>query len=139
MTFKIQNCDFGFVYKGVSYDFLHVAELQVEDPRRKHLTRGSNAKDKIGLVYEDGLTEPVKWTLPILEMSAALKAVMDEAFNTSERLDPYCIDRKDGSKKMLKNAILSNQPQQLTINETAESMNVSLEFESFDPDETHKS
>ena len=139
MIFKHYNCDFGVKIGGVSYDFEHVAELQIEDPERNRLTRGSNAKDKVGLSYKDGLKDPKRWTIPILNMSAALKAVLDSAFTNQTRLEVYCIDRTDGSSKMAKNAILSNKPQQLTLDETAESMNVSLEFETFDSSEVHKS
>lgn len=139
MTFKIYNCDFGIKVAGVSYDFENVNELQIEDPERNRLTRGSNAKNKIGLTYKDGLKDPKRWTIPILNMSAALKGVLDSAYNLQTRVDVYCIDRTDGSSKMAKNAVLSNKPQQLTLDETAESMNVSLEFETFDSAETHKS
>lgn len=139
MIFKIYNCDFGIKVDGVSYDFEHVAELQIDDPERNQLTRGGNAKNKTGLAYKDGLKEPKRWTLPILNMSAALKGVMDDCFNNQTRLDVYCIDRTDGSSKMAKNAIISNRPQQLTVDESAESMNVSLEFVTFDSTETHKS
>lgn len=139
MTFKIYNCDFGIKVAGVSYDFEHVNELQIEDPERNRLTRGSNSKNKVGLVYKDGLKDPKRWTIPILQMSAALKGVLDSAYNLQTRLDVYCIDRTDGSSKMAKNAVLSNKPQQLTLDETAESMGVSLEFETFDSAETHKS
>lgn len=139
MIFKIYNCDFGIKVDGVSYDFEHVAELQIDDPERNQLTRGGNAKNKVGLSYKDGLKEPKRWTLPILNMSAALKSVLDNCFDKQTRIDVYCIDRTDGSSKMAKNAILSNRPQQLTVDESAESMNVSLEFVTFDSTETHKS
>lgn len=139
MMFKLYNCDFGIKYNGVSYDFEHVAELQIEDPERNRLTRGANAKNKIGLAYKDGLKDPKRWTIPILNMSAALKAVLDEVFETQSRVECYAIDRTDGSSKMAKNALLSNRPQQLTLDESAESMNVSLEFETFDSSENHKS
>lgn len=139
MIFKIYNCDFGIKVDGVSYDFEHVAELQIEDPERNQLTRGGNAKNKTGLAYKDGLKEPKRWTIPILNMSAELKVVLDGVFDDQTRVDVYCIDRTDGSSKMAKNAILSNRPQQLTLDDTAESMNVSLEFVTFDSAETHKS
>lgn len=139
MVFKIYNCDFGIKIAGVSYDFEHVAELQIEDPERNRLTRGSNSKNKVGLVYKDGLKDPKRWTIPILNMTPELKEVLDGCYDNQTRLDVYCIDRTDGSSKFAKNAILSNKPQQLTIDETAESMNVSLEFETFDSAETHKS
>ena len=139
MIFKHYNCDFGVKVGGVTYEFNHVASLQIESSERNQLTRGGNAKDKIGLVYKDGLKEPDRWTIPILDMSAALKAVLDLAFKNQTRLDCYCIDRTDGSSKMAKNAVLSNKPQQLTLDESAESMEVSLEFVTFDSSETHKS
>lgn len=139
MIFKIYDCDFGIKLNGTSYDFDHVAELQIEDPERNKLTRGSNAKNKIGLTYKEGLKEPKRWTIPILEMSAELKGVLDSAFENQTRVEVYCISRADGSSKMARNAILSNRPQQLAIDETAESMNVSLEFETFDSSEVHKS
>lgn len=139
MIFKIYNCDFGIKVDGVPYDFEDVAEVQIEDPERNRLTRGSNSKNKVGLAYKDGLKDPKKWTIPILNMSAALKEVLDGCFNEQTRVDVFCIDRTDGSSKMAKNALLSNKPQQLTIDDSAESMQVSLEFETFDSSEVHKS
>lgn len=139
MIFKIYNCDFGIKVNGVSYDFEHVAELQIDDPERNRLTRGSNANSKVGLAYKDGLKDPKKWTLPILNMSAALKDVLDGCYNDQTRVDVYCIDRTDGSSKMGKNALLSNKPQQLKVDDSAESLQVSLEFEMFDSSEVHKS
>ncbi len=139
MIFKIYNCDFGIKVNGVSYDFEDVAELQIEDPERNRLTRGSNAKNRQGLTYKDGIRDPKRWTLPILNMSAALKGVLDGVYANQTRVEVYCIDRTDGSSKMGKNAILSNKPQQLTLDESAESMQVSLEFETFDSSEVHKS
>lgn len=138
MIFKIYNCDFGIKANGVSYDFEQVNELQIEDPERNRLTRGSNAKNKLGLSYKDGLKEPKRWTIPILDMSPELKAVLDACYDAQTRVDVYCIDRTNGSSKMAKNAVLSNKPQQLSLDETAESMNVSLEFETFDSSEVFK-
>jgi hypothetical protein len=139
MIFKLYDCDLGVKVAGVNYDFEHVAEVQIEDPERNRLTRGANAKNKTGLAYKDGLKDPKRWTVPILSMSAALKEVLDDCFENQTRLDVYCISRSDGSSKMAKNAVLCNKPQQLTLDESAESMNVSLEFETFDSAEVHKS
>lgn len=139
MIFKIYNCDFGVKVNGVNYEFEHVAELAIESSVRNRLTRGANATNKIGLVYKDGLKEPDRWTIPILNMSAELKGVLDSAYENQTRVDVYAIDRTDGSSKMAKNAVMSNKPQQLQLDDTAESMNVSLEFETFDSSEVHKS
>lgn len=139
MIFRISDCDFGIKLNGVDYAFEHVDSVSIEDPERNKLTRGANAGNKIGLRYKEGIKEPKRWTVPILNMSIALKGVLDNAFDKGERLDVYCIDRNDGSSKMAKNAVLCNRPQQLSIDESVESMNVSLEFETFDSSEVHKS
>jgi hypothetical protein len=139
MTFKIYNCDLGIKINGTSYDFFDVAEVQIEDPEKNRITRGSNGKNTTGLSYKEGVKDPKKWTIPILAMSAELKGVLDDAFDKQTRVDVYCIDRTDGSSKMAKNAILCNRAQQLVLNDTPDSMNVSLEFETFDSAENHKS
>lgn len=139
MIFKLYDCDVGIKVGGVPYDFEHVASVTVEDPERNRLTRGNNAKNKVGLSYKDGLRDPKRITIPIMDMSADLKELFDSCFANQTRIDVYCISRKDGSSKMAKNALLSNKPQQLTLDDTAESMQVSLEFETFDSSENHKS
>lgn len=138
MIFQIYNCDFGVKIGAQSYDFDHVDSLTIEDNERNQLTRGANATNKIGLAFKDGLKDPKRWTIPMLNMSAALKEVLDGVYENQTRVDVYCIERKSGSKKMLKQALLSNKAQQLTLDETAESMQVSLEFIGFDSSEDHK-
>lgn len=139
MIFKLYDCDLGLKYNGVNYDFEHVQKLQVEDPETTKLVRGANAKNKLGLVYKEGLKEPKKITVTIIGMAADLKLVLDAAYNNKDRLDVFCVSRTDGSSKIYKNAVLSSQPQQLSLDDSAESMNVDLAFESFDASETHKS
>jgi predicted transcriptional regulator len=139
MIFKIYDCDFGIKYNGVNYDFTEVNNLTIEDPETTKLIRGANAGNKTGLVYKEGIKEPKRWSVTIMNMTADLKAVLDQAYQNKDRLDAYCISRVDGSSKMAKNAILSQQPQQLTIDETPDSMNVALVFETFDSSEVHKS
>lgn len=139
MIFKMYDCDFGIKLNGVTYDFEHVQDLQIEDPENTRLVRGANAANKVGLVYKEGISDPKRVTVTIMNMSQALKGVLDTAYNDKTRLEVFCIDRNDGSSKIARNAILSQQPQQLTVDESPESMNVSLVFESFDLSETHKS
>lgn len=138
MIFKLKNCDVGIKANGVPYDFSDVKSVKIEDPRKNRLTRGSNGTNKTGVVYTEGMAEPVKWTIEQLNMSPELLAVLIDAYENETRLDAYVIERKTGSSKMAKNAILSNRPQQLDLDETPESMNVTLELETFDPDEKHK-
>lgn len=139
MIFKLYECDVGIKIDGVAYEVPNVVEVQIEDPERNRLTRGNNPNNKVGITFKDGIRDPKKWTMPFMSMSADLKGVLDSAFGDQTRLEVYAISRKDGSSKMAKNAVLSNRPQQLTLDDSAESMHVSLEFESFDLSEVHKS
>lgn len=139
MIFKIYDCDFGIKYNGVNYDFEHVENLQIEDPETTKLVRGSNASNKIGLSYKEGIKDPKKITVTIIGMSADLKSVLDAAYDAKDRMDVFCVNRNDGSSKIAKNSILSTQPQQLTVDSNPDSMNVALIFESFDLSEVHKS
>lgn len=138
MIFKLYNCDVGIKIDGVAYEIPNVVEVQIEDPERNRLTRGNNPNNKVGITFKDGIRDPKRWTMPFMNMSADLKSVLDSAFQDQTRLEVYAISRDDGSSKMAKNAILSNRPQQLTLDDTAESMQVALEFESFDLSEIHK-
>jgi hypothetical protein len=139
MIFKLYNSDLGIKVNGVSYEFEHVDNLQIEDPEVNRLVRGSNAGNKIGLSYKEGLKEPKRITVNIMGMSQELKAVLDGCFESQTRIEVYCIDRIDGSSKVAKEAILSTQPMQLNLDDTPESMVVALAFESFDLVEVHKS
>ena len=139
MIFKIYDSDFGIKYNGTNYEFEHVQDLKVTDPEKNKLVRGSNAKNKVGISYKEGIKDPKEITVTIIGMSAALKAVLDAAFIARDRLDVYCVSRTDGSSKIYKNAVLSMQPAQLEVSDAVESMNVALVFESFDQEETHRS
>lgn len=136
--FKLYECDVGIKINGVTYNFDHVNEVQAENPERNRLTRGANASNKQGLTYKDGLRDPKRCTIPIMNMSLALKTVLDDAYENQTRLDVFAISRKTGASKYWKDAILSNLPEQLTMDETAESLAVSLEFESFNVVENYK-
>ena len=138
-SFKLYDCDVGFKHNGVDYSFDHVTEVQFEDPERNRLTRGANAKDNVGLAYKDGLRDPKRVTVPIMRLSPAMKSVFDSIYKSQARIDFYVISRSDGSSKWAKQAVLSNSPQQLTLDETPESMNVSIELETFELVEVHKS
>lgn len=139
MIFKIYDCDFGIKLDGVGYDFDHVKDLKIENPENTKLIRGSNASNKTGLVYKEGIKDPKKVTVTIIGMSSELKDVLDVAYEARSRMDVFCISRVDGSSKMGKNCVLCQQPQQLTVDENPESLDVELVFETFDLSEVHKS
>ncbi len=136
--FKMYDCDFGFTINSQKYSFEHVVSVGIDDPEKNNITRGANAGNKVGIAFREGMKEPKVWTIPILDMDASMKAVLDSAFDNQSRIDVFCIDRKSGSGKYAKNAILKNRAQQLTLDDSPESMQVSLEFATFDSTETLK-
>ncbi len=139
MIFKLYNCDVGIKVNGVSYTFDHVQNVTIEDPEQTRLTRGANAGNKEGLIYREGLKDPKKITVPIMGMSVDLKTVLDQVHQDQTRIDGFVISRDDGSSKMWRSAVLCQAPQQLTLDENPDSMNVTLTFETFDLSEVHKS
>ncbi len=138
-TFKLYECDLGVKINGVSYDFTHIQDLTIENPEKTKLVRGSNGQNKEGISYKEGLKDPKVITVNIIGLSSELKAVLDSAYDAQTRCDVYAINRKDGSSKIARNAVLSQQPMQLKLDENPDSMNVALVFESYDYTEVHKS
>lgn len=138
-VFKMYECDFIVTIDGVNYQFTHVEGLQIEDPERTRLIRGANAGNKLGLSYKEGLKEAKVITLTVLDIPAELHNVLKTAYAEQKRMDVAVVSRADGSSKIAKNAVLSQDPKQLNMDDSAESLNVALVFESFDVSEVHKS
>lgn len=137
--FKLYDSDFGVTVDGINYDFDHVKGLQIEDPEETKLVRGGNAKNKVGIVYKEGLSEPKTATLTVLGLPKAIFDLLKRVHAEEKRVDFYCISRSDGSSKIGKNAVLSKEPQQLAVDESTESIDVALSFATFDLSEVHKS
>ena len=138
MIFKIYDCDFGLKYNDINYDFEHCDSFVIEDPETLKLIRGSNAKNKLGLPYTEGTKEAKKITVVLIGITTEMFNLLGTIYNGKERIDVFCVDRKSGSNIIGKNAMLSQRPRQLNIEESPESMNVSLMFETFDLTDTHK-
>lgn len=138
MIFKPYECDFGITVDGVNYDFDHIVSFNTEDPERTRLIRGSNAGNLTGLIYKEGIKDAKTITVTIIGMTSDIFAVLSQAYALKKRVDCYCVNREDGSSKIAKNAVLSQEPKQLNVDDSPESMNVALAFESFDVSETHK-
>jgi hypothetical protein len=137
MIFKIYDCTFGFDLNGTSYTFEHVNEVAVDDPSRNHLTRGANESNEEGIVYTEGSRSPKVITLTIMGMAKTLAEALQGSFKNKSRLD-LTIIASDGSTKNANKAILTNDPMQKTLNDSVDSMNVELIFESFSFKEVHK-
>lgn len=138
MIFKLYNSDLGIKLNGLTYLFTHVISFVVEDPENNKLIRGGNAGNKVGIAYKEGVKDPKKVTVTIMDLGIQLKGLLDDAFDNQTRMDVFAIDRGDGSSKMYKNSVICTRPQQLNLDENPDSLNVVLMFESFDQKEVMK-
>lgn len=139
MIFKLYDCDIGVTARGVNYDFKHVDSVEVEDNERTVLVRGNNASDETGIDFKEGIKEPKIITVPVIDIPVELHNLLVDIYNKRERLDFYCIARSDGSSRVAKNSVLSQKPTQLSINDSPDSMNISLVFQTFKLDDKYKS
>jgi hypothetical protein len=132
------DCDFGFTYNDQNYDFTHVESVNVEDPERVRLTRGANAPDTIGITYKEGVKEAKILTITSVGLTPEIHQLLKTIYKEKARIRVYVVQRSDGSSKIAKNSVLSREPQQLDMDDTPESMNYELIFESFDVSEVVK-
>lgn len=138
MQFMLYDCAFSIKITDVIYNFEHVDSVAFEDPKETKLTRGGDGRNKVGLIYTQGHKEPEVATLVLPGVSKALLEVLVRAHAAKTRVEFSAI-ASDGSGKTAKDAIIRQRPQQLTIDESIESLNVQLVLESFNVTEVHKS
>ena len=138
MIFKLSDLDFGFKYNGVAYDFEHCDGMTIEDPRSSHLTRGMNAKNKVGIVIDEALSDPDIITIPILNVPAEIVNLLNSIHVNKERITAYCVDRKTGDSRFINSALISKKVRQLVISEGRDDLNIELTLESFDVDDKLK-
>ena len=136
--FKIYDCEFGVKANSINYTFEHVDGLTIEDPESVRLIRGSNAANKVGLAYTEGTKDAKKIAVTLVGISTAMYDLLASLHADKTRVECYCIDKKTGSSKIAKDAIITQRPQQLSIVEGADSLNIMVNFESFNLEESHK-
>lgn len=129
--FKLYECDVGIKAEGITYQWKNISQVAFEDNERNRLTRGANATDEVGIAYKDGIKEAKRILPSILEMPSALHALFQRLFKDQVRFEFFCTSRKTGSSLFGKNCILSNRPMQLNLDETAESLEIAIEIETF--------
>lgn len=137
--FKLYDCDVIITLKGVNYFHDHVDSVAIEDPEMRQITKGVNAQNKMGIVYMTGTKEPKNVSFVAMDLPSELVTAYTKACEDEERMDFSVVSRRDGSSFTAKNSILTQKPQQLTLDESPESMNVTLALQSFDTKWEHKS
>jgi hypothetical protein len=129
---QIRKCDFIFGYNGVDYNLTAETDAwSIEDPQAKHLTRGSSTTNKRGIIITEGTKDPRVITITLIAPAAEYLKMFKEIYNDEERVDFSIIDRVNGSKRTLKEAIIQKEPMQATMGEGADELNISLVIETY--------
>ena len=137
MIFKPTDCDVGFTYSGVNYEF-EADQVVIEDPETKGLVRGANSKNITGLVFTEGMKTPKTVTATVMNVPGSLFAILESIYANDERIDFYIVDRKTGSSRICKESLLTQVPRQLTVGEGADAFNVEVKLNTFQISDKHK-
>lgn len=124
--------DSGFIYNGITYIFDDVDSSVVSPQEAKHLTRGANSKNKVGLVYKEGSKTPWTVTANVMNLSKDVMDILNKCYDNEERIDFFCIDNNTGERKIAYNSLVTKWVSQETISDAEDTYNVALALESFD-------
>lgn len=126
------KADSGFIYNGVTYAFDDIDSSVMSPQEAKHLTRGANSTNKLGLVYKEGSKTPWTITANVMNLSKDIFAILNTCYEKEERIDFFCVDNITGESKMAYNALVTKAVSQETISDGEDTYNVALALESFD-------
>ncbi len=129
--FQIWNCDGGFTYNGVNYDFRDLDSVAYTYNLKKHLIRGANAKNKRGIISQEGgkTSEIAEYT--VVDCTKAIYQLLLQIYENNERIDAFFIDRATGEYIIFKDAIIRDKPRQTNIAEDDTSHSFMFAVESF--------
>lgn len=137
MILQLRKCDLGLSINGVKYDFTpYVSGVTLEQTQAKHLTRGATGQHKKGFVYTEGLKDPNKIAIVLTGLPAYFFPLLRRHYQEETRMDCYVIDRKTGQARYYKNAIITQEPAQLTMGEGTEELDITLNLEAYETENT---
>nr|DAS78836.1 MAG TPA: hypothetical protein [Caudoviricetes sp.] len=124
--------DSGFIYNGTTYYFDDIDSSVVSPQEAKHLTRGANSTNKVGLVYKEGSKTPWTITANVMNLSKEVMEILNKCYDEETRIDFFCVDSNTGENKMAYNSLVTKWVSQETISDGEDTYNVALALESFD-------
>ena len=129
--FQIWNCDGGFTYNGVNYSFRDLDSVAYTYNLKKHLIRGANAQNKVGIIsHEGGKTADVA-EYTVVDCSKAIYELLLKIYEKDERIDAFFIDRATGEYIIYKDALIRDKPRQAEVTEEDTSHSFVFAVESF--------
>lgn len=130
--FQQWKSDSGFIYNGFTYYFDDIDSHVMSPQEAKHLTRGANSKNKLGLVYKEGSKTPWTITANVMNLPKGQLEILNKCYENEERIDFFCIDSITGKSKMAYNALVTKMVSQETVSDGEDTYNTALALESFD-------
>lgn len=116
---------------GVNYILSGVHSIAFESMLTNNLVRGSDARDKQGIVVQDGTSEADSATLTIRNVSAQIFSMMENSWKNASRLTATFTDSKTGDRYVMRDSILTNRPLQKSISDGADQVNIEVVLKSF--------
>lgn len=132
--FRIWKTNGGFILNGTDYQFDDFDSVAFTYARKKHIMRGANSKNKVGIDTEEGLKTPDTASLTVVDCTQEIYNLLLKAYNESTRIDLYFIDEENLGKVQFNNAKITDVPRQLNIGEEDSNLSFQLMVESFDVD-----
>lgn len=129
--FQIWNCDGGFTYKGVNYDFQDLDSVSYTFNLKKHLIRGANAKNKKGIIQHEGGKTPDSAEYNVVDCTKEIYELLNRIYEKDERIDAFFVDRNTGEYIIFKDALIRDKPRQATVSEDDTSHSFIFAVESF--------
>lgn len=126
--FKIGQTQAVLTVNGKTYRFKGLHSINEDNPRMKHLTRGSDGLDSDGIDYEEGTSQPIVGTFNI-RTSQNYFELFSDLWKNKTRFDWSLVDTKTGSSKTFQNAILQQEPYQRVIDDTEDSIGIDFIIE----------
>lgn len=134
---RIWSTEGGFAYNGTNYQFDDFDSVSFTVGRSKHIMRGANSANKIGIDIETGNKTPDSCTVTILSMSADAFKLLNKCYNNNERIDLWFIDKANLGRVQYNNAKITMPVRQLNVGEEETNLTVQLTVESFDVEVEH--
>lgn len=128
---RIYQSKVGLQIDGTDYYFQDINSVNVADPLRKHLTRGANSQNKVGLPYQEGSRSPCVVTFNAVGVSSELASLIRSRFKSEKRVDGFAIDDTTGENCMFKNSLITRAAMQENISDGEDTYDMTIELETF--------
>lgn len=129
---RIWKTEGGFSINGTNYQFDDFDSVAFTYSRIKHIMRGANGTNKVGIDTEEGLKTPDTAQVVIVDMAPEIHRLLQQCYEDDTRINLYFIDSDNLGKVQFNNAKVTTPVRQMNIGEEDSNLSVTLSVESFD-------